>query len=95
MSEKGFEVVGIEIGELSSDLEAVTVMGSAYEVHGHVAHDRHVLRARSGPQAHEIVVEDDVEHPVQAVLNLPVRPHGGREGLGVELGRREILAEER
>ena len=77
MSEKGFEVVGIEIGELSAGLEAVAIVWCAHEVDGHVAHDCHVLRAWSGPQPHEVVVEDDVEHPMQAVLDLPVRPHGG------------------
>ncbi len=46
--------------------------------------DGHVFRAVSSPQSGEIVVEDDVEHPVQAVFHTPVRAHRAGEGLGVE-----------
>jgi len=47
-------------------------------------HD-HVGRAVPGAQACEVVVEDDVEHPVQAVLNalIPVALQANRYARGV------------
>ena len=44
----------------------------------------HVLRAVSGAQAAKVFVEDDVEHPVQAVLDVPVRADGVGEQGGVQ-----------
>ena len=31
-----------------------------------------------GPEAGEVVVENDIEHPVQAVFDVPTGPHSGR-----------------
>lgn len=92
MSDEGFEVVRIKIGELSTDPKAVSVCGCAHEVHGHVSDDGHVLRSRSGLQAHEVVVEDDIEDLVQAILDVPMGAHGGIEGPAIELGGGEIVA---
>ena len=54
--------------------------------------DRHVLRAEAGAQARQIIVEDDVEHPVQPVLDAPVAADGACEGLRVQPGRAEVVA---
>src|SRR3546814_9478384 len=67
------EVVRVEAGELPPVLEAVLVLGMADEVHGHVFDDGHVLGPVPGAQTGEVVVEDDVEHPVQPVLDAPMR----------------------
>lgn len=47
-------------------------------------------RARlAGSQPHQVVVEDDVKHPVQAVLDAPVGAHGAGEEGRVERQRRQ------
>jgi hypothetical protein len=56
-------------GGLASALEAVFSGGAADEVHGHVFDGGHVFRFVVGSKAHQVVVEVDVEHPVQAVLD--------------------------
>jgi hypothetical protein len=40
-----------------------------------------------------VVAEDDIEHPVEAILAAPVAAHGVREALGRESGGREIIEE--
>ena len=47
-ADEGLEVVGVEVGEFSPDLEAVLVFWVSHEVHGHVFDDGHVLRAVAG-----------------------------------------------
>lgn len=51
----------------------------ADEVHGDAFDHSHVLGAVGGPQAVEIVVKDDVEHPVEAVLDAPMGADRGGE----------------
>jgi hypothetical protein len=70
----------------------VLVALGAHEVHGDVLDDGHVLRPVSGSEPCEVVVKDDVEDPMQAVLDTPVGAHGGGEGFGIELGSRQIVA---
>ena len=85
LADDGFEVVGVEVGAFSAGFEAVLVLWGADEVHGHVPDDGHVLRSVSGAQPCEVVVEDDVEHPVKSVFDTPVGAHGEGENLGIEL----------
>jgi hypothetical protein len=49
------------------------------EIEDHVFDDSHVGGAVCGSQAHEIVVEDDVEHPMEAVLDAPTGSCRGGE----------------
>ena len=44
VSDQRLEVVGIEVGEFSPNLEAVLVFWISHEVDGHVFDDGHVLR---------------------------------------------------
>ena len=41
--------------------------------------DGHVVGTVSGSQAGEVVVEDDVEHPMEAIFDVPVGAHGAGE----------------
>ncbi len=95
-SDEGVEVVAVPSGEFSSVLEAGGWFGLADEVHGHVFDDGHVFGSVAGSEAGEIVVEDDIQDPVQSVLDVPVAAHGAiarrtGEGLGVEPGGGEIV----
>ena len=49
-----------------------------------MADDGHVLGSVSGSQAGAIVVEGDVEYPVECVLDLPVGSDGLGEGFGAQ-----------
>ena len=53
--DQSFEVVGIEVGEFSSDLKAMLVFWISHEVHGHVFDHGHVLRSVEAAQPGEIV----------------------------------------
>src|SRR3546814_5806626 len=64
----------------------------ADEVQGHVFDDGHVVGPVPGAQTGEVVVEDDVVHPVQPVLDAPMGTHGGGEGVGVEAGGGDVVA---
>ena len=91
MDEAG-EVVRVEACKLSPVFEAVLVLRMTDEVHGHVFDDGHVLGAVTGSQSGEIIVEDDVENPMQAILDPPMGAHGGGEGFWVEHGRGQVKA---
>ena len=84
MSNEFFEIVGIEVGEFSPDLEAVLVFWMSHEVHGHVFDHGHVLRPVEAAQPGEIIVEDDIENPMQPVLDAPMGADCRGEGFGVE-----------
>ena len=86
MMDEGFEAVGIQIGEFPASFEAVLVLWVAAQVEVHVFDDGHVSWAVCGAEARKVVVEDDVEHPMETVLDAPVGSHGGGESLGLELG---------
>jgi hypothetical protein len=85
MMDEGFEAVGIQIGEFPASFEAVLVLWVADQVEVHVFDDGHVSWAVCGAEARKVVVEDDVEHPMETVLDAPVGSHGGGESLGLEL----------
>ena len=55
------------------------------EVHGHVFDNGHVFGPVSGAESSEVVVEDDVEDPVEAIFDAPVGAHGPGQGLCVEV----------
>jgi len=57
-----------------------------------MAHDGHVGRAMVGAQAREIVSEDDVENPVQPVLDAPMAAHDATECFGIQLGGTQIIS---
>ena len=62
------------------------VLWVSQEVHSHVFDDRHVFGSDAGAQPGKIVVEDDVENPMEAIFDAPVGAHGAGEGLGAEPG---------
>ena len=65
MMDEGFEAVGIQIGEFPASFEAVLVLWVADQVEVHVFDDGHVSWAVCGAEARKVVVEDDVEHPME------------------------------
>jgi hypothetical protein len=87
LSDEGLEVGGVPAGAHAAALQADGRLRLAQQVHGHVPDHGHVLGRVTGPEPGEVVPEHDVEHPVQPVLDAPVRPHGPGEGGGVERGR--------
>jgi hypothetical protein len=48
--------------------------------------DGHILRSVAASQPRKIVVEDDVQDPVEPVLDAPMSADNRGEGLGVEFG---------
>jgi hypothetical protein len=48
-----------------------------------VLDDSHILRAKAGPQSRQIIVEDDVEYPVQPVLDAPMAADSSCKGISV------------
>ena len=81
-----FEVVWVQVWELAADLEAVPVLRISDEVQGPVLDDGHVSGAVVGPEPGEVVVEDDVEYPVETVLDVPVCADRLGEAAGIKRG---------
>ena len=54
--------------------------------------DGHVVGAMAGPQAGQVLLELDVEHPVELVFDAPVAAHDGVEALGREGLAEQIVA---
>jgi hypothetical protein len=53
------------------------------EVEGELFEDGEIMGGMVGMSAHRVVGEDDVPAPVEAVLDVPALPDGGREAEGV------------
>ena len=49
-----------------------------------MAHDREVLRGVASANSAVVLAEHDIEHPVQLVLNSPMRTGGFERRLGSE-----------
>src|SRR3954470_15007179 len=90
LADEGFEVAWVPSGELAAVFEACGWRGLSHEVQGHVSDDGHVLGAIAGAQASEVVVEDHVHDPVQAVLNAPMGANRTSEGQSIQKSRRKI-----
>jgi len=88
----GAEVVVVPSEGLPSDPEAGLVGDDLDEVEGGMAVEFHVGWAAVDPQAHQIVVEDDVEHPVEAVFDAPMGADGAGESRCVEVGGGGVVA---
>ena len=71
-----------EIGFTPTRLEPFafnTLFGRGFlfkQVEGHMAQDRKILRSMADTDTLVIFAERDVQHPVQAIFNLLVRPNG-------------------
>ena len=76
----------------SSHFEACFVVDAANEVEAHVANGCHVGRAVAGAQSHEVVVEDDIEDPMQSVFDMPMGANCGSEAFGGEFCGGQIVA---
>ena len=81
-----FEVIEAPSCELTTVFEGSGGLGLAQEVEREMFDDGHVFRPMPGPQAGEVVPEDDIEGSVQLVLDAPMGAHGAGEGLGTQPG---------
>ncbi len=90
MADDIFEVVEAWVCAFFSGLEAVAVVFGADEVDVHVPDEGHVLWAVSGSQPDEIVGEDDIEDPVEAVFDAQWARSPRAKTL--QLSRTEIIA---
>jgi hypothetical protein len=59
-------------GEFSSGFKAVPVVGGSHQVEGKMSDDGHFFGSVTLAQARLIVVEDDIEHPMQSVFDAPM-----------------------
>ena len=71
----GVKVIRVPSGQFTADLEAFAWLGRAQQVHHHMADGGHVVRAVSGSQTREVLMEDDIQHPMQTVLDMPMAAH--------------------
>jgi len=76
--EGGHEIVGIPGCEFSLALDGLFAGHSADEVEGEMADHRHVCGAVAAAQARLVLLELNIENPVEPVLDAPV----GSGGLG-------------
>jgi len=71
-ADEGIEVIEVPAGEVAVVFEAGDRFCSVHEIDGEVFDNGHVLRAVAGPQAGEIVAEDDIKHPMDPVFDAPM-----------------------
>src|SRR5208337_5236240 len=71
-SQDGMEIIRVPSGDLAAYLEALAGFGRAQEIHRHVPDGGHVVRAMTGAQTREVLMEGDIQYPMQAVLDVPV-----------------------
>ena len=57
-----------------------------------VLDDGHVLRPVAGSQPCQVVAEDDIQHPVQPVLDAPAASDTAGEGVSTQFGRAKVIA---
>jgi len=62
------------------------------QVHGDVLGGGHVLRCIACSEAGKVVMEDDVEDPMEAVLDAPMGANGACESLGIQPCGGEIVS---
>jgi hypothetical protein len=86
------EVIRVPSGELAAELGGSAVVRGADEVEGEVADDGHVPGSVSLSEAGLVVAEDDVEHPMGAVLDPPMPADGLGGGGGGEAGGGDVVA---
>lgn len=67
LGDEAFEIVVVEVCLFASDFEAVFIVWISDEVHGDMFDEGHVVGSGGGSQSGEVVVEDDVEHPMQPI----------------------------
>src|SRR5690606_6906339 len=91
-SEDFSEVVFIPSCSFSTQLDGSLVLDGADEIDGEVSDDGHVLCAMALSQPRLIVLEDDVEGPMEGVFNEPVAAHRLCRRLGIASGRRDEVA---
>ena len=80
------EVVNAPAGLFASEFDGVLVANGSDKVESEMAHDGHVECAVAFSEPRLVVVEDDVEGPVQSVLDQPVAAHGMSGPFGRQLG---------
>src|SRR5271169_3322116 len=91
LTDDGFQIVDVPAGTFAPVLQTGGWFGSGEQIERCVADDCHVLRPVTGPEPCEVFAKDHVQHPVQAVLHPPVRPHDPREGQSTESERTQII----
>ena len=91
-SEDFAEVVFVPTGSFSAKLDGSLVFCGADEIDGEVSDDGHVLCAMALSQPRLIVLEDNVEGPVEGVFDEPMAAHGLCRCWCVKFGRRDEVA---
>ena len=91
--EDGTEVRVVEGGFETSVLEANASIGVAtQEMEGDVADDGEVLGSMIGVDARAVLVEGQVEHPVEAVLDAPMAANDPLEQGGISRQAGDVVA---
>lgn len=79
-AQQSIEIFGRPRGELAAQLDGFGILCHADEIEGEVTDHRHVACTEAFAQPRLVLVEGDIENPVQAVLDPPVTAYG-RTGL--------------
>ena len=78
------QVLRVPGGSFAPSLDRSLVGGLSHQVEGEMADNGHVPGAMAGAEARLVLIEGDVEGPVQVVFDGPVASHGNGEGFGRE-----------
>ena len=90
--EQAVEVVRRPACHLASELDGFCILCRSDEVQREVPDDGHVLRPEALAQAGLVIVEGDVQNPVQAVFDAPMAAHRLAGPRGIEGRRGDLVA---
>jgi hypothetical protein len=91
LGHNAFQISRVPSREFAPQPDGPLILPGADEVEGEVPHHGHVLGAEPLSQPGLVLIEGDVQHPVQPVLDPPVPAHRPPGGLGGERGRGDIV----
>jgi len=66
------EIVLIPAESFTADLKAGLVLNASYDVEADMTHSGHIGRTVISPQAHQVIVKDDIRNPVQTIFDTPM-----------------------
>ena len=75
-SQDGMEIAWIPPSHFAAHLEALARLAGTQQVRRHMPRDAHIVPPVTVAQALAVLVKDGIQHPVQAVFDVPATTHG-------------------
>jgi hypothetical protein len=91
-AEQSIEIVGCPCSELTAELDGFRIPRGSDKIEREVPYHGHVPGPESFAQTGLVIVESDVQNPMQAVLDPPMAADGLTGALRIELRRSDVVS---